>query len=189
MASLTRIIYISRSTFAPMGNGNDIEPNVARILAKSRINNRKNGLVGVLYFGDGCFFQCLEGETQAIDDLYAKLQNDPRHKDLKLLARKTIERRSFIDWSMKYVPIDQQMTQLLKQHGHQSFDPYRFDANMVRQVMQLLHASQQTDTESEDGPQYHRPLRIQKRLAISSVIMSGLALTLSTIALVVALQS
>ena len=65
-----------------------IEPNVARILAKSRINNRRDGLVGVLYFGDSCFFQCLEGTESAVDALYARLQSDTRHTDIKLLSHK-----------------------------------------------------------------------------------------------------
>lgn len=188
MASLIRIIYISRSTFAPVGNGSDIEPNVARILAKSRVNNRKNGLVGVLYFGDGNFFQCLEGESSAVDTLYAKLQKDPRHKDLKLLSRKSIQKLSFIDWAMKYVPLEVQMNQLLKQHGHASFDPYKFDAEMVRQVMLLLHANQQADDGAEDGPEFNRKQRMQFMLNLAAVIMSALALVLSATALAVALS-
>lgn len=51
MQKLVQIIYISRSTFDNTDEINKIEPNVIRILAKSRVNNRKNGLVGVLYFG------------------------------------------------------------------------------------------------------------------------------------------
>ena len=47
MTSLIQLIYISRSTFAPAELSNIIEPNVARILLKSRLNNKKNGLVGV----------------------------------------------------------------------------------------------------------------------------------------------
>ncbi len=64
MPNLVWIIYISRSTFTPSGVSMAIEPNVARILAKSRVNNRRNGLVGVLYFCDGCFFQCLEARNR-----------------------------------------------------------------------------------------------------------------------------
>lgn len=56
MQKLVQIIYISRSTFENADAVNKIEPNVVRILAKSRVNNRRNGLVGVLYFGDGAFF-------------------------------------------------------------------------------------------------------------------------------------
>lgn len=188
MASLIRIVYISRSTFTPAVGTNDIEPNVARILAKSRVNNRKNGLVGVLYFGDGNFFQCLEGESSAVDTLYAKLQKDPRHKDLKMLSRKSIKRLSFVDWAMKFVPLEAQMNQLLKQHGHSSFDPYQFDAEMVRQVMLLLHGNQQVDDGVEDGPQFNHRHRVQHRLNVAALAMSAIALTLSATALAVALQ-
>lgn len=118
-----------------------IEPNVARILAKSRINNRRNGLVGVLYFGDGCFFQCLEGDEGAVDALYARLQSDSRHKDLKLFSRKQISALSYADWSMKDVPIEKEMSRLLAKGGYKKFDPYQFDDAMIKDVMALLHIS------------------------------------------------
>ena len=95
MTNLIQLIYISRSTFAPTEISNIIEPNVARILLKSRVNNKKNGLVGVLYFGDGCFFQCLEGEAEAVDQLYETLLKDTRHKDLKVFSRKAIDTLTF----------------------------------------------------------------------------------------------
>ena len=141
MQRLIQIIYISRSTFTPSGLTMGIEPNVARILGKSRINNRRNGLVGVLYFGDGCFFQCLEGDEAAVDALYARLQSDNRHKDLKLFSRKQITALSFADWSMKYVPIEKEMNRLMAKGGYKKFDPYQFDDAMIQNVMSLLHTS------------------------------------------------
>jgi hypothetical protein len=86
MQKLVEIIYISRSTFETTNKINKIEPNFARILAKSRINNRRNGLVGVLYFGDGAFFQCLQGTEVGVETLFAKLEGDSRYKDIKLGA-------------------------------------------------------------------------------------------------------
>jgi hypothetical protein len=141
MQRLIQIVYISRSTFVPAEATNGIEPNVARILMKSRTNNKNNGLVGVLYFGDGCFFQCLEGEEKAVDTLYAKLLEDPRHTDLKLLSRKMITKLSFPDWAMKYVPLESQMMSLLQIKGYKKFDPYAFDSEMTESVLKLLHAA------------------------------------------------
>ncbi|MDZ4098810.1 MAG: BLUF domain-containing protein, partial [Methylophilaceae bacterium] len=137
----TQIVYISRSTFTPNPATNGIEPNVARILTKSRVNNRKNGLVGVLYFGDGCFFQCLEGEEGAVDRLYQTLLHDERHTDIKLLSKKTIEELSFADWSMKYVPLEEDMNRLLVANGYKSFNPYMFSTHMIEKVLELLFAS------------------------------------------------
>ena len=139
MSSLIQIIYISRSTFPPPERERGIDPNVARILSKSRINNRRNGLVGVLYFGDGCFFQCLEGEVSVVDALYARLQSDPRHKDITLFSRKPITALSYADWEMKYVPLENEMRQLLAANGHKTFDPYKFDEPMIQKVMALLN--------------------------------------------------
>jgi hypothetical protein len=148
MSQLIRIIYISRSTFTPTMSNAVIEPNVARILAKSRINNRRNGLVGVLYFGDGCFFQCLEGEQSAIDTLYARLQSDERHKDIQLLSRENISALSYAGWVMKFVPLEKEMTLLLKERGLKRFDPYRFDPVMVEKVMNLLRTSTNPTTDA-----------------------------------------
>lgn len=141
MQNLIQIIYISRSTFESTELVNGIEPNVARILMKSRTNNKERGLVGVLYFGDGCFFQCLEGEEEAVDRLYATLLKDERHKDLELLSRKPIEALSFSDWAMKYVPLESKMMALLKANGHDSFNPYIFNQSMTDSVLQLLHST------------------------------------------------
>lgn len=140
MSDLVQIVYVSRSTFTAMPAQFGIEPSVARILAQSRLNNSRRGLVGALYFGDGCFFQCLEGRAEAIDALWASLQRDPRHSDLQVLSRQEIKRTSFRQWSMKYVPLDAPMRALLRQHGLSRFDPYRFDEATVTQILEMLRS-------------------------------------------------
>lgn len=138
MKKLLQIIYISRSTFESKETISKIEPNVARILAKSRINNRINGLVGVLYFGDGIFFQCLEGEEQTVNNLLAKLEADRRHKDLKVISKKYIEKLSFGEWAMKFAPLDEQIKQFLKENNFQKFDPYQFSGEIINKFLNLL---------------------------------------------------
>ena len=138
MNKMIQIVYVSRSTFQPGPAAQGIEPNIARILAKSRANNRKNGLVGVLYFGDGCFFQCLEGEEDAVDTLYRKLEADPRHRDLKLISRCNIAQPSFATWSMKYIPSEKDVQTLLREQGLRSFDPYLFSEATTQKVLALL---------------------------------------------------
>jgi hypothetical protein len=148
MSQLIRIIYISRSTFKSQSHA-VIEPNVGRILTQSRINNRRNNLVGVLYFGDGCFFQCLEGEKSAVDRLWSRLQSDPRHKDVKLLSSEPISQVTYEEWAMKFVPLDSQMKQVLNEGGLKKFDPYRFDKAMVQKVMDLLRTFNNPTTDAE----------------------------------------
>jgi Sensors of blue-light using FAD len=148
VSDLVQIVYVSRSTFTTMPAELGIEPSVARILAQSRINNSRRGLVGALYFGDGCFFQCLEGRTADVERLYAALLQDPRHTDLKVLRRRPIERTSFATWAMKYVPLDAPMKALLLELGLQTFDPYRFDETAVARVLDMLG----TGTDSTSAP-------------------------------------
>ena len=148
MQNLLQLIYISRATFASLSSKRGIEPQVARILAKSRANNRQSGLAGVLYFGDGCFFQCLEGDAEKVDTLFATLQRDDRHTDVKLIARKPITRYTFSDWSMKYVAIEKAIERLLQERGYASFDPYLFDADMTQALLDILQISDATEPPS-----------------------------------------
>lgn len=188
MQKLVQIIYISRSTFETTDAINKIEPNVVRILAKSRTNNRKNGLVGVLYFGDGAFFQCLEGDEDAINNLFAKIEKDPRHKDVKLISKKHILRLSFPDWAMKYAPLDEKMGKYLKENGHQHFDPYAFAPEMIQKILSLLIDAYDPTLEIESSSQ-NPALQTEaksskaKNLNVLALFLSIIACALSAAAL------
>lgn len=189
MKKLLQIIYISRSTFDSPELVNKIEPNVARILAKSRANNRKNGLVGVLYFGDGVFFQCLEGEEEAVNTLLAKLEVDHRHKDLKVISKKYIEQLSFGDWAMKFAPLDEQITQFLKENGFQSFDPYLFSGEIINKFLNLLFNAYDPTIEL-NAPSQLNAITNKESAQINSVnsqLKSNLSLILSIVALVISI--
>lgn len=139
MSQLMRVTYVSRSTFRPFGAQSGIEPNVARILSQSRRNNMHRNLVGVLYYGNGCFFQCLEGKSDDIDHLLESLRRDPRHRDLEMLSKEPVKYLSFIDWDMKYVSVDQKVQDLLKQNNMQRFDPYQFSPELIKQLVDVFH--------------------------------------------------
>jgi hypothetical protein len=149
MEKLTQIVYISRSTSVRLENFNGIEPTVGRILLKSRINNKRNGLTGVLYFGDGCFFQCIEGEEQAVLELLQKIKDDPRHSDIIVRSRKLIQQRSFGSWEMKFVAIEAPFTELLEARKYSRFDPYQFDDQMNESVLNFLGTAIGVDATSE----------------------------------------
>jgi Sensors of blue-light using FAD len=142
MAQLTRLVYVSRSKFATAEEVRaTLEPSAGKILMQSRVNNRHSGLTGVLCFGDGCFFQCLEGEENAIDHLLSKLKADVRHCDLTVLLRKPIETVSFEEWDMKFVAVESPMMKWLESLGYEGFNPYLFDGQMVEKVLQFLGAT------------------------------------------------
>jgi len=146
-ASLTRLVYVSQATFKPFHTPEGMECHVAQILTTSRENNQKNQLFGALYYGQGSFFQCLEGEKSAVDTLYAKLLQDSRHHNLKILDQHPIASLSFQDWEMKYALIDQLARDFVRQHQLRGFDPYQFSTEMVRQFLDLLLDNQDTPTD------------------------------------------
>lgn len=139
MSDLVQVVYVSRATFKPMPTAaGGVEPHVARILQQSRTNNPRLGIGGVLYYGEGSFFQCLEGERPVVEALIEKLRMDDRHKDFRIIHQVDIEERQFTDWSMKYIPTSDVVKGLLKQAGYQRFDPYQFDGAMVRKLLKTF---------------------------------------------------
>ncbi|MBZ2188539.1 BLUF domain-containing protein [Alcanivorax sp. JB21] len=138
MSELIQIVYISRATFEAGPRENGVEPHVARILLKSRQNNPRQGLVGVLFYGDGNFFQCIEGEREAVESLFTRISADSRHKDVRVLSVRNIEVRTFNEWSMKYVPAAREVMMTVKAFGFDHFDPYRFNEDQVAEMLALL---------------------------------------------------
>lgn len=138
MPQLLRLTYVSRATFPVDRYTGGIQREVARILLQSRRNNPRRQLVGALYFGDGCFFQCLEGPQEAVEALYERLHGDPRHGALRVLSREFVASASFSNWAMKLVPNAQEVQALMARHGRTAFDPYSFDESLRLAMVQLL---------------------------------------------------
>jgi len=138
MPQLLRLTYVSRATFPLDRFTSGIQREVARIMVQSRRNNPRQQLVGALYFGDGCFFQCLEGPQEAVEALYHRLHDDPRHAELRVLAREIVSSPSFSSWAMKLVPNAPEVQSLMVRHGRTAFDPYSFDDSLRQAMVQLL---------------------------------------------------
>lgn len=146
---LIRMSYASKATFKPFNAVDGVDANVANILSTARRENRKNNLVGALYYGNGCFFQCLEGQKSDIDALYAKLEKDPRHTDLKVLSIEPIQQVGFVSWEMKYAQIDHEVRAFLKNHQLGKFDPYRFSPEMTAELVAVLQKADEGLSDAE----------------------------------------
>lgn len=132
--SLYRLTYASTATFKQNADVG-IESEVARILLQSRRNNPKAGLGGVLHYGNGYFFQCLEGPEHQVKSVYQKISQDTRHKDAKILTQGAIDARLFTDWSMKYLALEEDLNRLLKSWGQAEFNPYGMSESMIDQLL------------------------------------------------------
>ncbi len=146
-SNLVRLTYASTATFKSDRSGG-IEVEVARILAASRRNNRAKEVGGVLHYGEGYFFQALEGQRATVDELYNRIAEDSRHRDVKILTFEDVDDRYFADWSMKYVPLENQIQRMLDRHGI-AFDPYRFDKAIVDDFLKLCVHGEDPTTELE----------------------------------------
>ncbi len=93
---MIQMSYIS-SAPQPMSTGQ-----LLGLLQQCLSNNADNGITGMLLYGNGTFVQTLEGEDRTVDDLYQKIQSDPRHTNIRFLHRKTIGDRQYADWSMGF---------------------------------------------------------------------------------------
>ena len=81
---------------------------LAELLRQARAANERLDLTGMLLYTEGSFFQVLEGETDVIDTLYAKLTADKRHEKMVKIIQEPIPRKSFSDWSMGFSVISRQ---------------------------------------------------------------------------------
>jgi hypothetical protein len=116
---LIQLTYASRTTssLGPM--------DVKDILASSARNNGAAGITGALCLSNGIFLQQLEGERQAVNDLYHRILADKRHKQPAVLDFAEIVARRFTGWSMGLVAATQENRALfLKYSPEADFNPY-----------------------------------------------------------------
>ena len=67
--------------------------------------NALDGITGLLIFNGTHFLQIVEGSPRAIDDLVERLRRDRRHSGFEVRDERTVEQRSFPDWSMELVRV------------------------------------------------------------------------------------
>ncbi len=98
---LYTFVYCSRAAEGV----DDVE--VGRIVEAAQRRNLARGITGVLVFGNGVFFQLIEGSAAEIRKLIATLQCDPRHCDVVSLDWSEERReRLYPDWEMERVTAD-----------------------------------------------------------------------------------
>ena len=98
---LYTFVYCSRAA-----EGVD-DAEVGRIVEAAQRRNVSRGITGVLVFGNGVFFQLLEGPAVEVQKLIANLHCDPRHCDVVSLDWSEERReRLYPNWEMERVEAD-----------------------------------------------------------------------------------
>jgi predicted CopG family antitoxin len=94
-----RLIIYRSTTTAESGRAADHIPDILR---QAVARNGIDGITGLLYTEEDTFLQAIEGPSDSMSDLLDRLYEDRRHRDLEILADRTIDEREFGDWTMIY---------------------------------------------------------------------------------------
>jgi Sensors of blue-light using FAD len=128
-----RTLYVSRAV------GPQTTAVTGSILSAAQAYNQLNGISGVLCQGQGLYLQVLEGERSAVNRLYTRIIQDPRHTDVQLLHLEEITERRFAKWSMAFVDISDRDPMI--RMGHPEFDPYSASGALVMTMVDELVAA------------------------------------------------
>jgi hypothetical protein len=83
--------------------------------------NKEHCITGMLLYFNGKFLQLIEGEKQAVKQLYQNILNDERHTNILVLKEGTSNVPFFADWSMGYQFV--QPDELANQKGFKDLSP------------------------------------------------------------------
>jgi len=109
-----------------------------QILGQAHHNNPEHHITGVLYYGDGHFFQCLEGSQSEVKDMFDTVKHDPRQEAVTPLLTVTTKHRLFDTWSMKFVEAHHEIRDFFAQHGLAEFEPKDLTGEDLKLFLQLL---------------------------------------------------
>lgn len=137
--------YASETTSSKANLLNDL----TNILSEARDFNYRHGISGALYFADGHFFQCLEGEKSVLDILLAKLGKDKRHQKIRIFEMHEIQQRCFQDWDMKYISRRDSIHAFCQSLGFDSFKPQEFNQQQVNTLLEQLMVQVASEAKTE----------------------------------------
>ncbi len=92
---LERLVYRSDAVASSEGS-----VDVSEVVATSVRNNGRRRITGALAYQSGTFIQVLEGEPEALTDAMQAIEADPRHRNVRVLARWPVQTQLFLGWAM-----------------------------------------------------------------------------------------
>lgn len=82
------------------------EAELNNILDGSRLNNKNNGVTGMLVYHNREIMQLLEGEEATVKALFKSICMDSRHTGIDVFYEGNIKNRAFGQWSMAFKYLD-----------------------------------------------------------------------------------
>lgn len=90
------LVYASKAT-RPFS-----DQELQALLQKSRFNNARDNISGMLTYVKGMFFQMLEGPEDKVNLTYQRIMSDPRHTAITKIKGSRITTRHFPQWTMGF---------------------------------------------------------------------------------------
>ncbi|MDO9001906.1 MAG: BLUF domain-containing protein [Aquabacterium sp.] len=130
---LVRLLYASRA-HKPLA-----ADTIETILSSSRKNNLALGVTGLLCHSGDIFMQLLEGGRDAVNQLYTRIANDPRHGNVILLDYEEIDERRFASWTMGQVNLSKVNPSILLKYSERPvLDPYAVPGKVSLALLEEL---------------------------------------------------
>lgn len=102
MSQVYYLTYISRMTLKAGLSAKTL----GDINSVARRENPPHNVTGFLCFGNGFFFQYIEGDQQDIQQLFSNIQRDNRNRHVTVVSEGYQDNRLFEDWKMLMVNIN-----------------------------------------------------------------------------------
>ena len=112
--------------------------------------NQADNITGILCYGNGYFFQCVEGSEQALTNLKNRLLVDDRHKDLKIFDFSAIDERRFEGWSLRSITLERWMVNEPRLKSFMPFRPDSWEPNEWQQFLDILQEHYEEQQENAD---------------------------------------
>ena len=133
-----------RLVYASLAAGEIDHAMIASILEQSQTYNLEHGITGVLctYPQGNLFLQVLEGSRAEVNQLYATIVRDPRHRDVTLLDYAEIDERRFAGWRMGSVDLGKvNLSNILRYSEKPVLDPFTMTGRAALALLGELTAS------------------------------------------------
>lgn len=143
---LFQLVYISRITSKGLSCSSTLN-DIAKISIQ---NNKSEDVTGILCYGNGYFFQCIEGSEQVLTNLKNRILMDDRHKDMQLLEFVEIAKRRFTGWSLRSITLEKWMIKDSKIKALMPFTPYEWSTGKWQQFLGMLQDYYESQEQTGD---------------------------------------